>query len=86
MSNAVVGGLYSGAGIGAANYPSITTVDHERAYREALMTTLHGLQDIAAKDMALRTFLQHAYPEILEQFEAAHAAQKRMDIKHASGK
>jgi hypothetical protein len=76
---------YYGVGIGtAATHTHTLAADHEANYREALLTSLRALQEIAAKDMALRTFLQVAYPDVLEQFEAAYAAQKRMGVKHAS--
>ena len=82
MSTSIYTPNVTGVGVGAT-YPSLT-VDHEAQYREAIMTTLRAMQDTVAKDMALRTFLQHAYPDVFEQFEAAYAAQKRIGVKHAS--
>lgn len=49
-----------------------------------LHKVMQSLYEVNSTYFALRTFLQVNHPELLEQFDTAFAAQKRLGVGHAS--
>ena len=65
----------------AAEYPGVRASD---VAPWDIHRLLQMLSDMNASYSALRTFLQVNYPDVLEQFDVAFAAQKRMGVANGN--
>lgn len=73
----------SGVGVAGGLWGTSPIIRSSSSEPLNIASIMEAMQKETVEYAAMRTFLQHSYPDVLKQFDVAFAAAKRMGVEDA---